>query len=169
MPRRIDTARSLRNFNPKLLREQLYSPYANQTVDPYELSDIEAVNQGMLQPIYDLLDRGGKRWRPVLGMSFAECFGRNVSGSIRKAVQQRKDVTEDLDLLFVCGMTEIIHNGSLIVDDLEDGSLMRRGDKCIHLKYGSDIAVNTGTFMYYHCMTKLAEYVKDEKKQLKIF
>lgn len=132
----------------------MYSPYASAAVaDPYELSDFDAINKGILEPIYDLLDRGGKRWRPILGMNFAECYGRNVSGSIDKALTKEVEVTEDLDLLYACGMTEIIHNGSLIVDDLEDGSLMRRGDKCIHLKYGQDIAVNTGTFMYFHSIT----------------
>jgi hypothetical protein len=35
-----------------------------------------------LEPIYDLLDRGGKRWRPVLGMVYAECFGTNIFQSI---------------------------------------------------------------------------------------
>jgi geranylgeranyl pyrophosphate synthase len=33
--------------------------------------------------IYDILDRGGKRWRPVLGMIYAECIGYNVAESIK--------------------------------------------------------------------------------------
>ena len=31
------------------------------------------------------------------------------------------------DILYACGFTEIVHNGSLIVDDIEDKSLLRRG------------------------------------------
>ena len=65
-------------------------------------------------------------------------------------------------------MTEIVHNGSLIIDDLEDSSLMRRGDQCIHLKYGVDYACNTGTLMYYAPLTKLEEYIEDERMQLKL-
>ena len=30
-------------------------------------------------------------------------------------------------ILFACGLTEFVHNGSLMVDDVEDKSLMRRG------------------------------------------
>jgi len=37
--------------------------------------DIESVRKGLLQPTYDLLDRGGKRWRPILGMLYAELYG----------------------------------------------------------------------------------------------
>jgi geranylgeranyl pyrophosphate synthase len=69
-----------------------------------------------------LLDRGGKRWRPVMGMVFAECYGRNISESI-----QNGDLSANLDVMYVCGLTEIVHNGSLMVDDLEDKSLKRRG------------------------------------------
>jgi len=94
-----------------------------------------------------LLDRGGKRWRPVLGMIYAECYGK---------------VTPEV--LYACGLTEIVHNGSLMVDDLEDKSLKRRGQPCTYLKYGEDVAVNTGTMMYYAPILKLGQYVKDERK-----
>lgn len=45
----------------------------------FEEVEFEAINKGICEPIYDLLDRGGKRWRPVLGMVFSECYGRNVA------------------------------------------------------------------------------------------
>ena len=127
-------------------------------------SDLTAVNKGVFDLVYDLVDRGGKRWRPILGMAFAECFGRDVSGSIRRAVEQGREPEEHMDLLYACGMTELVHNGSLIVDDLEDSSLMRRGDKCVHLKFGVDFAVNTGTLKYYAPISQLARYVPDESK-----
>jgi geranylgeranyl pyrophosphate synthase len=60
------------------------------------------------------------------------------------------------DIMFVCGLTEIVHNGSLIIDDLEDKSLLRRGEKCVHLKFGDDYAVNAGTLMYYTPIVKLS-------------
>ena len=147
----------------------MYNPKErSKNKDPYEESDLEAINKGILEPIYDLIDRGGKRWRPILGMTFAECFGRDISGSIQKALQEKKEVSENMDLLYACGMCELIHNGSLIHDDVEDESLMRRGDQCIHLKYGIDHAINVGALMYYAPITKLAEYIKDEKTQFAI-
>jgi len=37
------------------------------------------LNKGLSNPIWDLLDRGGKRWRPVLAMLVAELFGKKRS------------------------------------------------------------------------------------------
>ena len=111
---------------------------------------------------YDLLDSGGKRWRPVLGMMFADCFGRDFKQSIKDG-----DVIEkNGDILYACALTEIIHNGSLMAGDLEDKSLMRRGKPCTYLRYGEDYAVNTSTLMYIAPIIKLDTYIKDaDKKQ----
>lgn len=46
--------------------------------DAFEQSDIEAVNNALITPVYDLLDRGGKQWRPLMGLMLAECFGREL-------------------------------------------------------------------------------------------
>mmetsp|Transcript_31192 Transcript_31192/g.47763 ORF Transcript_31192/g.47763 Transcript_31192/m.47763 type:complete len:154 (-) Transcript_31192:404-865(-) len=61
--------------------------------------------------------------------------------------------------MYSCGLAEIVHNGSLMVDDLEDGSLKRRGDLCTYLKFGNDVAVNSGTLMYFIPMLRLLEKV----------
>ena len=47
------------------------------------------------------------------------------------------------------------------VDDLEDKSLKRRGEPCTYIKYGDDVAVNTGTLMYYAPIMKLPFYISD--------
>lgn len=88
-------------------------------------------------------------------MNFAECYGREISKSIIE-----KDGLND-DIIFACGLTEIVHNGSLIHDDVEDASLKRRGEPCTYLKYGSDYAINTGCLMYYLPIMKLGHYIKD--------
>ena len=103
-----------------------------------------------------MVDRGGKRWRPVLGMIYAECYGRNVAQSIEEG-SNRDDA-----ILFACGLTEFVHNGSLMVDDVEDKSLMRRGQPCTYLKFGEDYAVNTGTIMYCVPIMKIDEFVHDD-------
>ena len=54
-------------------------------------------------------------------MIYAELVGRNVAEAIAEG---RNDCA---DILFACGLTEYVHNGSLMVDDVEDRSLMRRG------------------------------------------
>lgn len=103
-------------------------------------------------------------------MIFAECYGRNIQDSIREQTKNGDPVEKNpnQDILWACSLTEIMHNGSLMVDDLEDKSLMRRGDKCIHLKYGEDYACNTGTLMYLAPIVKLRDFIEDEKTQLDI-
>lgn len=106
-------------------------------LEEYQKADINAINKGILDPINDLLDLNGKQWRPILGLMFAEQFGRNLD-----------DFEQNKDIYFAAGATEIIHNGSLIIDDIEDSSKMRRGEPCSYIKYGQDIAINAGNFMY---------------------
>ena len=44
---------------------------------------------------------------------------------------------------------ELIHAGSLIVDDIEDGSRIRRGKPALHIRYGLPIALNAGNWLYF--------------------
>ena len=44
---------------------------------------------------------------------------------------------------------EWLHGGSLIVDDIEDGSLTRRGHPALHVSHGLPLALNTGNFLYF--------------------
>lgn len=112
LPRKINNSNELFKFNPYLIEDR----------EDYDEADYDGINEGVLEMSWDLLDAGGKRWRPVLGMMFAECFGRDISESIKKG-----DFEHNNDILYACALTEIIHNGSLMADDLEDKSLMRRG------------------------------------------
>lgn len=84
-------------------------------------------------------------------MMFAEAFGRDLT-----------DFEANKDIYFACGLTEIVHNGSLMIDDIEDGSQKRRGDLCTHHKYGLDVAVNAGNFMMVSPMNKASLYVPEK-------
>ncbi|HEY3500078.1 MAG TPA: polyprenyl synthetase family protein [Polyangiaceae bacterium] len=44
---------------------------------------------------------------------------------------------------------EALHLGSLIVDDIEDGSARRRGDRALHERVGLPLALNTGNWLYF--------------------
>ncbi|MFA5247590.1 MAG: polyprenyl synthetase family protein, partial [Candidatus Micrarchaeia archaeon] len=94
--------------------------------------DTQTATMAVNEPIWDLLDRGGKRWRPALAMIVAGCLGKDP-----------KSVAD------IAAAAEVIHNGTLMVDDIEDSSEMRRGKPCSHIKYGVDVAVNAGNAMYY--------------------
>jgi geranylgeranyl pyrophosphate synthase len=46
-------------------------------------------------------------------------------------------------------VTELLHTGSLVIDDFQDGSLLRRGRPTLHREVGSDLAINAGCFCYF--------------------
>jgi geranylgeranyl pyrophosphate synthase len=46
-------------------------------------------------------------------------------------------------------VVELIHAGSLVVDDIEDGSRIRRGKPALHIRYGLPIALNAGNWLYF--------------------
>jgi geranylgeranyl diphosphate synthase type I len=100
--------------------------------EPTYQYDSQAVQRALAEPIWELLDRGGKRWRAIVAVKLFEAFGANPEEYLQYAV-----------------IPEILHNGTIIVDDVEDGASMRRGGPALHLEYGTDIALNAGNAMYF--------------------
>jgi geranylgeranyl pyrophosphate synthase len=54
-------------------------------------------------------------------------------------------------------LVEILHAGSLIVDDIEDDSKMRRGAKTLHRVHGIPKALNAGNWMYFLAVRQIEE------------
>jgi geranylgeranyl pyrophosphate synthase len=52
-------------------------------------------------------------------------------------------------------IVEAIHAGSLVVDDVQDGSLERRGGPALHHSMGMPLAVNAGSWMYFYALSQL--------------
>lgn len=94
--------------------------------------DPEAIQHALSDPIWDLLDRGGKRWRAVVCLLLIDGFG-----------------TDPHEYLAYACIPEILHNGTIIVDDVEDEAEIRRGEPALHHEFGQDIALNAGNAMYF--------------------
>jgi geranylgeranyl diphosphate synthase type I len=94
--------------------------------------DVESVQRALSDPIWDLLDRGGKRWRAVVFLVLVDALGEDPERYLPYAA-----------------IPEILHNGTIIVDDVEDEASMRRGDPALHHVYGEDIVLNAGNAMYF--------------------
>ncbi len=99
---------------------------------------------GAVGSLWDLLNRGGKRWRAVLFLVFVDGFGHDPSEY----------------LPYAC-IPEILHNGTIIVDDVEDEASMRRGEPALHHIYGEDVALNAGNAMYFLPLKILTENPAD--------
>jgi geranylgeranyl pyrophosphate synthase len=116
--------------------------------------DLEAYTKGVNEPIWDLLDRGGKRFRPVMTCIVSEAVGGKWEDGMKLAP-----------------IVEIIHNGTLMSDDVEDDSVARRGKPCTHKLFGVDTAVNTGAIMYFWPIMKIKnnDFNLSEEKRLAIY
>jgi geranylgeranyl pyrophosphate synthase len=126
------------------LIEEEIGKYINADMTPTEL----------YAPLADLMARGGKRVRPAICMIACEAVG----GDQKKAIKTSAAI-------------EMIHNFTLVHDDIVDGSDMRRGKKCLHHIYGLDLTINAGDGLFsrsYELLYHNFEVLKPEKS-LEIF
>ena len=94
--------------------------------------NVEALNRTIAEPLWEFLDRGGKRWRPSLFLLICEALGKDPEKFVDYAI-----------------IPELVHNGLLIIDDIEDDSELRRGKPCAHRIFGLDVAINMGNEMFF--------------------
>jgi len=114
---------------PRVIEEAYLEGFFGEAT--YRYHD-EAIQSALADPIWDLLDRGGKRWRAILFLILVDALGEDP----------------DEFLQYAC-IPEILHNGTIIVDDVEDEAEMRRGEPALHHQHGADIALNAGNAMYF--------------------
>ena len=119
----------------------------------------KAVNEKHMAPLIEpssqLVELGGKRWRPLLLVLTA------------KALNSSKEVTEKAYSL--APLVELVHTASLIHDDIEDKADTRRGKPSAYLVYGEDTAINTGSWLYFQAVSGIASAGFSESEKVKIY
>lgn len=125
---RIIDARIEKYIPRRLSRDSLLF----KIIPPRYHLDLDALNKAVSEPLWEFLDRGGKRWRPSLFLLIYEALGGKSEDALDFAI-----------------IPEVIHNGTLIADDIEDSSEMRRGKPCTYKMYGVDVAINLSQAMYF--------------------
>ncbi len=101
--------------------------------------------QNIIQPNKELIDLGGKRWRPLL---LILCYELNKTNS---------QLTEE-QAYSLTPLVEFVHTASLIHDDIEDSADFRRGKPSAYITYGLDTALNAASWLYFEapvCINKL--------------
>lgn len=104
-------------------------------------------------PAQALLQDGGKRWRPLLAVLCSRLLGHEVNETV----------------LSLSTLPELVHNGTLMVDDIEDGAVLRRGAPCAHIQFGIDTAVNSGNLLYFLPTVLIDNANLNESQKLKIY
>ena len=94
--------------------------------------------------LYDLaLDyplRAAKGLRPALAIATCRALGGSLEGVLPTAA-----------------VLELYHNAFLIHDDIEDGSLLRRGFPTLHREHGVPVAINVGDALLALCLQPLLD------------
>lgn len=125
------SVRSLIPFNPEF--EQVLNLIANKgREDLMEGVDTPQIVRTLFKPVREITDRGGKSWRSYAALACCDVVGGDS-----------RDYVEWL------AMPELMHVGSLIVDDVQDKSTWRRGGESCHMIYGEPLAINAGTACYF--------------------
>jgi geranylgeranyl diphosphate synthase, type II len=91
----------------------------------------------------DYPSRGGKMLRPSICIANARAFGGGLETAVRCAAA-----------------IEILHNGLLIHDDIQDGSELRRGRPTLHALHGAPLAINAGDAMIFTALRPLIDALR---------
>ncbi len=114
-----------------------------------ELALVESALRDLLASDVDLLSTagalligaGGKRLRPtVLLLAYRACGGQDI----RQAVPLATAV-------------ELLHTASLVHDDINDQSELRRGQATVNARWGNSLALLVGDFVFVRLLSLLAE------------
>ncbi len=93
----------------------------------------------LLDPAHEILRRPGKEFRSQLFES-SWVLGGGSPGEHPQGLQLA---------------VELLHVGSLVIDDIEDNSRTRRGGQSLHRRFGIPVALNTGNWLYFLPMAML--------------
>jgi|Deesub1362A_J573_1020465.scaffolds.fasta_scaffold00008_235 geranylgeranyl diphosphate synthase type I len=99
-----------------------------------EIRRIKAGIEGpddLVEASFHLVLSGGKRVRPFILIKSAEVFGASLEDSMPAAVA-----------------IELLHNFTLIHDDIMDRDEYRRGVKTTHILFGEPVAIIAGDFLF---------------------
>jgi len=104
----------------------------------------EVLGRQVNAPVWTLVDRGGKRWRTTIGR-----LAYRVAGGA------------DPEPATVFEVPELLHNASLVVDDIEDAATERRGGPPAHLSHGVPVALNAANAAYFRALAVLRASLGD--------
>ncbi len=125
----------------------LRMPSAAEVLKAVQFSDVDVhvgphLDKVLLGPLNDV---GARRAKNIRRRVVEIAYG--LSG---EKAPLTADTKERREAITACGkILEQIHMASLIVDDIEDDSKVRRGEKTLHRKYGMPVALNAGNWLYF--------------------
>ncbi|XP_069071900.1 geranylgeranyl pyrophosphate synthase isoform X2 [Pleurodeles waltl] len=80
--------------------------------------------------------------------------GKQVRTKLSQAFNHWLNVPEDKTQIII-EVTEMLHNASLLIDDIEDNSKLRRGFPVAHSIYGIPSVINSANYVYFLGLQKV--------------
>jgi len=102
--------------------------------------------KNLYEPVNYIMAQGGKRIRPQLVLLAAELFGAKTE-----------------DALYPAAAFEMLHNFTLIHDDIMDNAPIRRGKETVYKKWNSNTAILSGDVLASMAMKQLLKTPCDQK------
>ena len=122
-------------------------------IDNYITTVYENGPKNINEPINYILS-GGKRIRPILTyLSYA-------------STNKDENINISPNLINVCLSIELLHNFTLIHDDIMDSDDLRHGKKTIHKKWNDSIAILSGDAMLSIALVNLDKIDVDNKQNI---
>ncbi|TMW68105.1 hypothetical protein Poli38472_007777 [Pythium oligandrum] len=98
---------------------------------------------------------------------YQELPGKNVRGHMVDAFQQWLVVPEDA-VATIKVIVDELHNASLLIDDIEDNSELRRGKPVAHSIYGVPATINCANYVYFLSLQRCATLQNEKAMQVYI-
>ncbi|QFP78982.1 polyprenyl synthetase family protein [Latilactobacillus graminis] len=108
--------------------------------------NVHTKNQAVTDAILEMISAGGKLLRPAYCLLFSQF----------NAVDRQK-------MIALAAAVETLHTATLIHDDIVDDSALRRHQQSIQARFGKDVAVYAGDYLFVVCFKLLANYASDLK------
>jgi len=126
-------------LNEDYPRTSTVAAFASQ-IEPMEEWEAEAVQRVIFDPAYLYLDRGGKMLRSILTGLALEAYGVEMDKARR-----------------VLSAIELMEDSTIMLDDVWDGSELRRGGPCGHKVVGEECALASGFGVFTHSMKPILD------------
>ena len=117
---------------------------------PYSKTNTDEQDEILLEPYTYLLRKKGKDIRTKLLTAF------NIWLHVPE--EKVKQIGE---------IIEMLHNASLLIDDIQDNSVLRRGNPVAHKIYGIASTINSANYVYFIALEKVLAFNNSEA--VKIF
>lgn len=80
--------------------------------------------------------------------------GKNIRKMMCEMFGTLLGITSD-NIELINRITDDCHNASLVIDDIEDDSLLRRNEPCAHIKYGIPLSLNAGYYSMFKSLNEI--------------